>query len=82
MSDRVYLSREEVDSKLIEGEYVHTFKQGGLALLGCDWKRDDILKLVDNGNKAELSGEMATNMGHGIVVWDGDSPLFCETVKS
>lgn len=77
--ERTYLSRKEVDGKMVPGESVHTFKEGGSALIGCDWKREDILKLIDEGNKAELSGEKATAMNHGVVVWDGQSPLFCAT---
>ena len=78
MEDRVKLSREEVDKMLEDGERVHTYKQAGPALIGCDWERDKILELVEK-NGAELAGDVATNMNHGVVVYDGDVPMFCAT---
>jgi hypothetical protein len=50
-------------------------------LLGADWKRDEILKAAANG--AELSGEAATRMKHGAVVWSQDKqPIFVETIEA
>lgn len=76
--ERIRLTREEVDARLKQGEFVHTFKQTWNCLFGCDVARSRILDLADEG-KAELAGEMAESMGHGIAVWDGDTPMFCET---
>jgi hypothetical protein len=37
-------------------------------MVGADWSRESVLDLLKTG-KPELSGEMATSMGHGIVAW-------------
>jgi len=80
---RVKLTSDELDEMMPPGEYVHTFMQAngpGLMLLGADWKRDEILKAAANG--AELSGEAATRMKHGAVVWNEDKqPVFVATIE-
>jgi hypothetical protein len=64
--ERVKLTRDEAAKLLTPGESVHTFKQAGPVLIGADWRRNDLLKLADRYG-AELSGEQATAMGHGVV---------------
>lgn len=82
-SERVKLTPGELDAMMPPGEYVHTFMQSGSAILiGCDWKRADILKAAADG-VAELSGEQATAMKHGAVVWDKDKqPVFVATIPT
>ena len=79
---RVVLTVEQVDAMLSEGNRVHTFKQlmgPATTLFGCDRSREGILKIAAEG-KAELAGEIATSMNHGVVVFEEDgSALFCET---
>jgi len=55
---------------LPDGEYIHTFRNPGGMLLGADLPRDSILEIIKE-NGAELSGELATRMGHGLAVYDG-----------
>lgn len=81
--ENVALNFSEAVAMLPESDRVHTFRGGGMILVGCDWDRDDILELFKKYG-AELSGQTATSMGHGIVVMDdiGDTgPLFVETKK-
>lgn len=78
--DNVKLSREEVDEQLCTGENVHTFVSGGFALLGCDVKRVELLNDVEKYG-AELAGEQAIKMKHGIVIMK-DPPVFCETKQA
>lgn len=78
-NERVMLSVEEVDKLLEPGDQVHTFKQGGMALIGCDWGRDEILRAAGKYG-AELAGAQAAAMKHGVVVYDGSGgPVFCAT---
>jgi len=78
--ERVKLSPEELDAMMPPGEYVHTIMQGGPVLIGADWKRSEIIEAARRG--AELSGEAATAMKHGAVVWDNDGdPVFVETIQ-
>lgn len=77
MSDRVELTAEEAIAMLPDGETVHTFRGGGMLLLGADWDRAEILELIRN-HLCELAGPGATAMGHGLYVHDG-SGLFVAT---
>lgn len=56
---------------------VHTFRDGGIALLGAHWSVEDLRALMEK-HGVEESGERACAMGHGLVVKDPD-PLFIET---
>lgn len=78
--ERVPLAYDEAVAMLPDGDYVHTFLGGGMALIGADWKREDILTLLQAG-KPELSGSNATALGHGIVAWSRNQPIFIETRK-
>lgn len=77
MSERKILTYEEAEQMLPDSETVHTFRQAGFGLLGANWSRSEILTAIKEFG-AELSGEHATNMNHGLVVHD-HSYLFIET---
>ncbi len=78
--EREFISLERAVSMLPDGEDVHTFRQGGPALIGADWDRNALIKhLSKHADKIELSGEMATSMKHGIAVIDEHGPLFIAT---
>lgn len=77
MEDKVILTPEQAREMVKDGEYVHTFRNGGNMLFGADWKREDLLKAIDT-SKCELAGATATSMKHGLCVWT-DGPLFVET---
>ena len=79
-NDRIFLNRNKVDELLKPGEFVHTFVQAGPVLVGADWKRSELLEMVEK-NTAELSGDQASSMHHGVVIWNGKQPVFCETVQ-
>jgi len=77
--ERVNLTPEQLDAMMLEGDHVHTFIQTNSGmLLGADWDRKDILEAAKRG--AELSGDAATAMKHGAVVWhENGTPVFVET---
>ena len=75
---RVVLSAHEVDELLKPGEYVHTFIGGGGLLIGCDVARSKILQFAADG-KAELAGDFATKINHGVCYNDGGRWTFAET---
>lgn len=78
--ERIKITPEQLDSMMPRGKMVHSFMQGGMALIGADRSRASILKLAKGPLGAELSGESATSMNHGAVVWDeGERPVFIET---
>lgn len=81
--EQVLLSYDEAAALLPDGERVHTFLDGGLALIGADWDRADILALLREADCLEVTGPQAQAMGHGLVAWrttDGrQQPVFIET---
>ena len=81
MSERKFLSYEEAVAMLPEGKKIHTFRNTTGILIGADWTRSQILKVLKKF-KPELSGPEATNMNHGIVLFDEVGVLFIETLKT
>ena len=77
------LSYDEAVAMLPDREKVHTFRQGGLGLLGADWPREKILAAIkehlDTLNETE---GVSKRMGHGLVLVDDTGPLFIETRKA
>lgn len=79
---RIFITAEQAMKLLADGDAVHTFRQGGMMLVGTDWDRADIEKLMTGlpSEQIELSGETARRMKHGVCVWDrNENPLFVET---
>lgn len=76
--DRVPLSVADAVSMLPDGERIHTFRSGGRVLVGADWPRAELVAAIEE-HGAELSGEMATAMQHGICLFDHVGWLFIET---
>src|SRR5688500_656423 len=80
MSDdmRTKLTVDEAISVLPDGDSVHTFRGGGMLMIGADWSRSAIEEAIREADGAELTGAMARGMKHGIVLNDG-SWLFIAT---
>lgn len=80
MSDRVKLSYDDAIALLPDGDEIHVFSNPGMNMLvGADWSRESILELIKNG-EPELAGEMAMDMGHGLIAWESETrPLFIKT---
>ena len=77
-AERKTLTIEEADALMASGPEVHTFRQAGPALVGCDWKRSDLLALMKK-YPPELSGPAATSAKHGLALIDDHGPLFIAT---
>jgi hypothetical protein len=78
--ERVFLTPEDAEAMLPDGDLVHTFRGGGSIIIGADWDRNDLIKSFKK-YRPELSGEQATAMNHGIVLTDDRGYLFVETRK-
>lgn len=85
MADK-HLSLDEVMPLLAirqdpHGEVVHTFVDGGIALLGADWTLAELRRQA-KGHHMQMAGPGATAMHHGVVLVrrevDGGS-VFLET---
>ena len=81
MSDEIQpLSYDEAVALLPDGERIHTFLDGGVALIGADWDRSAILALLrEAGPEIEVTGPAAQSMGHGMAAYRNGEPVFIET---
>ena len=79
-----YITYEEAVSLLPDGEYVHTFYNAGVGLIGADWSKEEILDKLRKSDVIELTGNQARSMGHGMCAYNNDTKwhseiLFIET---
>ena len=76
---RKFITPEEAISLLKKSSQIHTFRNTGNILIGCDWRKKEVIKtLKANPDKIEIGGEQCRSMGHGLVV-DSGGYLFIET---
>lgn len=64
------IENEKAIEMLPTGETIHVFRNPGGMLIGADWKRQEIIDLI-NKHGAESSGEQAKALKHGLAVNDG-----------
>ena len=81
---RTYITYKQAVSILPDGEYVHTFINNAIGLIGADWSREGILEKLRSSEVIELTGEQARGMGHGMCAYNKDAKwqsqlLFIET---
>ena len=76
-TDRVTLPVEDAILLLPDSETIHTFRNAGMILVGCDWDRSKIVEAMERYG-VELAGETAASMNHGLCLNDG-SWLFIQT---
>jgi hypothetical protein len=77
------LTLEEAKALLPDKEYIHTLRdlpiEDGLVLMGFDFPKEELIKLLGQGGRIALSGKSAKSMGHGMAYWDKYYWLFIET---
>ena len=80
-SDAIHLlTYDEAVALLPDGDTIHTYLDGGLAIIGADWKRSQVLELLEATNRREVTGRSAQSMGHGLAAFEADgTPVFIET---
>ena len=77
--DRIFLEYDESVKFLPKGKHIHTFTNAGPALLGADWSRKDVIKLLKE-HKVEVAGPAAQAMKHGLCVDRDGMNLFLATI--
>ena len=75
-----YITADEAIALLPEGEDIHTFIQSGIALLGADWSREDIIELIRKSDCLELTGTMARQSEHGLAIYNHDAKLMSDVL--
>ena len=81
---RRFITPEEAEALLPDGNEVHTFYQMGNTLVGADWDKTEIIEELSRNDRIEIVGEEARSMGHGLAVYNHDTKwqsdvLFVET---
>lgn len=77
------LTYDEAVALLPGGDRVHAFLDGGLAVIGADWDRGDVLELLRTSDRREVTGPAAQSMGHGLAAFRADGvPVFIETRRA
>jgi len=81
VSDEIeLLTYDQSVALLPDGDRVHTFLDSGIALLGIDWDRDQVLALLRTTGRREVTGPAAQSMHHGLAAYRPDGvPVFIET---
>lgn len=77
--ERVTLTVEQALGVLdLKGGKVHTFTNPAGMLVGATWTAAETKRCFKQ-NGAELAGELAVRMGHGVVSFDGGRRVFFAT---
>jgi len=73
------ISMESAIEFLPEGNIVHTYRQSGPMIIGCDHDKAGLIEDIQKAEEILITGEHAQNMRHGLVIHDDNGPLFIET---
>lgn len=61
------LTADEAIAMLADGDEVHCILNPNIdMLLGADWAREDVIKLIRSSSDIRATGPMAQSMGHGV----------------
>ena len=79
-----FLTYDEAVALLPDGDQIHTYLDGGLALIGADWDRAAVLALLREAEpEIEVTGPAAQSMGHVMAAYQADgTPVFIETRRA
>lgn len=82
---KYFLTAEQAEQLLPEGDTVHTFYNNGPMLTGADWSRSEIIDKLKHSDHIELTGESARAMKHGMCAYNDGAKLsdvlFIDTVE-
>lgn len=62
------MEKQEFLQKMIEGDWVHTFRNPNGMLIGADLERNEVLKMLDEAARFGDAGETANRMKHGLFI--------------
>jgi hypothetical protein len=69
------LTCDEAAALLPDGDRVHTFLNPGGILVGADWDRAEILTLLRDSPRREVTGPEAQSFGHGLAALREDGTI-------
>lgn len=73
------VSIEQAIELLPEGEYIHTFRNAPMMLLGADWSRVQLIEAMRSATGIVRTGPLAQSMKHGLAIENDGSLLFIAT---
>jgi hypothetical protein len=79
--DEVLLTYDEAVALLPDGDRIHTFVNPAGILVGADWDRGDVLALLRDTDRREVTGPAAQAFGHGLAAMHDGRPVFIEARK-
>ena len=75
------ISFEKAKRMLPKGKQIHTFRETPFCLIGADWPRGDIIKVLKK-YPVNITGLAAQATNHGLAIKDERGWLFIETIKA
>jgi hypothetical protein len=73
----VILTKEQAKEMIADGPRIHTFR----GFVGADWTRKQVLKAIEK-YECQLTGPIATSMGHGLGFYDEHGWVFVATKET
>lgn len=64
---------------LPEGDEVHVMSPTGFGAIGSDWSKEQVLAMIEDADDIQVSGAIATGMGHEIAVLKKNDIHFIES---
>ena len=80
-NDKITIPLERALKVMPDTEYVHTFRSGGLTLLGADWERSKLIEAMGRADEIEIGGDACKSINHGLVFFDDAGAVFVEGAK-
>jgi hypothetical protein len=81
MEKRVILTADQAIKLLGKRKEIHTFANPRGMLLGADHSRKSLIEDLKNARSIEIGGDQCKAMGHGLVMYMKNEPLFIEVDK-
>lgn len=71
--DRIFLTPEQAETMLPEGDTVHCYRNPNGMLIGADWDRADVIKAFATAREIEIGGQGCRAVRHPLVVTQTDN---------
>lgn len=76
------VTKEQALRLIGDGEAIHTFREAAFCIVGCDWKRKEMIEAFDKYEDTfQLAGENAKIFKHGLALEDESGYVFIETLE-
>jgi hypothetical protein len=77
--EKQLLNYDQAVALLNEGDTIHVFVNPNGMLVGADWSRKEVLKLLKEADEIQIGGEQCIAFKHGLVATSGARNHFIES---